>query len=61
MSDILRNRLETIREALELIERRVANIHKADDFVDTEEGLLIMDAIAIRLQVIGEKTKKIDQ
>ncbi|MBK9017641.1 MAG: DUF86 domain-containing protein [Saprospiraceae bacterium] len=38
----------------------MANIQKADDFVDTEAGQLIMDAIAIRLQVIGETTKKID-
>ncbi|MBK8924232.1 MAG: DUF86 domain-containing protein [Saprospirales bacterium] len=60
MSDILLNRLATIIEALELIERRMVKIKKADAFVDTEEGQLIMDAIAIRLQVIGETTKKID-
>ena len=60
MSEILQNRLQTILEALELIERRMTNIQKADDFVDTEEGILIMDAIAIRLQVIGESTKKIN-
>jgi uncharacterized protein with HEPN domain len=60
MPDILRNRLETVLEALELIERRMTSIKTADDFVDTEEGLLIMDAIAIRLQVIGETAKKID-
>lgn len=60
MSEILQNRLATLLEAIELIERRMSNIHTADDFVDTEEGLLIMDAIAIRLQVIGETTKKID-
>jgi|GEM_PF-6584459 len=60
MSEILQNRLATLLEAIELIERRMSNIHTAEDFVDTEEGLLIMDAIAIRLQVIGETTKKID-
>jgi uncharacterized protein with HEPN domain len=60
MSEILQNRLATLLEAIELIERRMSNIKVADDFVDTEEGLLIMDAIAIRLQVIGETTKKID-
>ncbi len=61
MSEILQNRLATLLEAIELIERRMANIKVADDFVETEEGLLLMDAIAIRLQVIGETTKKIDQ
>lgn len=60
MSDILRNRLKTMLEAIELIERRMANIKEADDFVEREEGLLIMDAIAIRLQVIGKTAKKID-
>lgn len=60
MSEILRNRLSTILEALELIEQRMSKIKKADDFVDTDEGVLIMDAIAIRLQVIGETTKKIN-
>jgi hypothetical protein len=43
MSDILQNRLETILDALQLIEHRMLNIKIANDFVDTEDGLLIMD------------------
>ncbi len=35
MSEILQNRLATLLEAIELIERRMSNIKVADDFVDT--------------------------
>ncbi len=58
--DVLRNRVASIIESLSLIERRMAKIIEANDFVSTEEGLMIMDSIAIRLQVIGETAKKID-
>ena len=61
MSEVLKNRLETIMDALVLIENRLVCINAAEDFVETEQGLLIMDAIAMRLQVIGETVKKVDQ
>ncbi|MEE4358839.1 MAG: HepT-like ribonuclease domain-containing protein [Desulfococcaceae bacterium] len=60
MSDsIIKEKLNIIYESICLVQNRFSKIDKADDFVLSEEGVLILDAIAIRLQVIGEALKKI--
>ncbi|MBL7792177.1 MAG: DUF86 domain-containing protein [Saprospiraceae bacterium] len=53
--------LETIQHAIELIENRFSAIHRPEDFVASESGIILMDAIAMRLQVIGEKVKTIEK
>ena len=50
---------ESILLHIELIEQRFRNIEKADDFIETTEGNILLDAIAIRLQALSENTKKI--
>ncbi len=52
--------LETIKECLSLIQHRLSTIHSAEDLIRTETGILIMDGIAIRLQLIGETVKKLE-
>jgi uncharacterized protein with HEPN domain len=52
--------LEFILESIELIEKRFKKIKSVDDFL-TEDGLLILDAISMRLQAIGEALKNIDK
>ncbi|MCJ8502111.1 DUF86 domain-containing protein [Desulfatitalea sp. M08but] len=44
-----------------MVEGRAAQIESPDDFVSSFEGTLVLDAIAMRLQVIGELVKKIDK
>lgn len=44
-----------------MIEKRFTTIDSADDFVCSEEGVLVLDAIAMRLQVVGELLKKINK
>jgi uncharacterized protein with HEPN domain len=53
--------LEGIYEAILLVEERFAKIKGADDFVLSPQGVLILDSIAMRLQVIGELVKKIEK
>ncbi len=53
--------LEGIYEAILLIEERFAKVKCADDFVLTPQGVLILDSIAMRLQIIGELVKKIEK
>lgn len=38
MSDVLKNRLETIVEAVDLIGQRMLSIQSAEDFVETDQG-----------------------
>jgi len=52
--------LEFILESINLIKKRFTKIKNIDDFL-TEEGLLILDAISMRLQAIGEAIKNIDK
>ena len=48
-------------ESIVLIENRFSEIKKTDDLVSSEYGVLILDGIAMRLQVIGELLKKISK
>ncbi len=61
MSERVEQRLKTIQAAILLIEKRMAAISCAEDFVRTDTGILVMDAISMRLQVIGENVKKIHE
>ncbi len=53
--------LQLILESLDLINSRFLKIKIADDFVSNDDGVLILDSIAMRLQVVGELLKKIDK
>jgi len=59
--DITMDHLQIIMESIILIENRFFKINNADDLVSNENGVLILDAIAMRLQVIGELIKKINK
>ncbi|MBW2099900.1 MAG: DUF86 domain-containing protein [Deltaproteobacteria bacterium] len=57
---LLLEKLQQIDEALGRIERRSSSIKTADDFLDSDMGLDMLDAIAMMLIAIGENFKKID-
>lgn len=59
--DIILENLQLISASLDLISKRFSKICHPDDFVSDESGVLILDAIAMRLQVVGESLKKIDK
>ena len=62
MSDkIIFENLQLISESLDLIKKRFSKINRPDDFVANDSGILVLDAIAMRLQVVGELLKKIDK
>jgi uncharacterized protein with HEPN domain len=62
MPDILiTDNLYDIISSIELIEKRFKDITCADDFVLNDGGVLILDSICMRLQVIGELVKKIQK
>ena len=59
--DIIRDNLQIILESIVLIENRFLKINAVDDLVSSADGVLILDAIAMRLQVVGELPKKINK
>ena len=61
LDDIVRDNLESVLESIALIEGRFSKVNVADDSVESPEGILLLDAVCMRLQVIGELIKKIDK
>jgi uncharacterized protein with HEPN domain len=53
--------LEIINESVRLVRTRFKKIEKADDFSTSLEGSILLDAISMRLQVIGESVKRIQK
>lgn len=53
--------LEDIEHSIELILVRFEKITSSDDFLANEEGLILLDSIAMRLVAIGEGFKNIDK
>ncbi len=61
LDNIIIDNLQSVLESIALIEKRFSEIDSPDNFVTSAEGVLILDAISMRLQVIGELTKKNDK
>ena len=59
LNNIVSDNLEHILESIVLIEKRFSTIDAPDEFISSPDGVLILDAISMRLQVIGELTRKI--
>ena len=55
--DILNLMFESIR----MVQDRFSKIGMSEDFVSTPNGVTLLDAISMRLQVIGESVKKIQK
>ncbi|NCB48890.1 MAG: DUF86 domain-containing protein [Clostridia bacterium] len=51
--------LDFILESLALVKKRFETIHSSDDFLQNDAGLEKLDAIAMRLQSIGEALKNL--
>jgi hypothetical protein len=59
--ETIMDNLQLIIKSIDLISSRFSKIDHPDDLVSSESGVIILDAIAMRLQVIGELLKKIDK
>ena len=53
--------LDQIDDALQKIQRRFEGINSPDDFLDSDHGMDMLDAICIQLVAIGESVKNIDK
>lgn len=53
--------LRQIRWSTQTIKQRFQDISSPDDFLTTDEGLTILDAICMQLITIGESVKNLDK
>ena len=51
--------LDLMLESIRMVQERFSKIGMSEDFVSTSDGVTLLDAISIRLQVIGESVKQI--
>ena len=52
--------LDLIVESARMVQERFAGVGAPEDFVRTPEGVTLLDAITMRLQVIGESVKLLE-
>ncbi len=55
----VQERLTMIVDAVTIIENRMVSIKKAEDFIADEQSLILLDAICMQLQTIGENLNKV--
>jgi uncharacterized protein with HEPN domain len=53
--------LDLMLESIELIDERFSRVRLAEDFVLSSDGTTLLDAVCMRLQVIGESVRKIEK
>ena len=53
--------VDLMLESIKLIERRYSKIRLPGEFVQSADGITLLDAITMRLQVIGESVIKIQK
>ncbi len=53
--------LEDMLHATQKIQYRCAKIHCVDDFLDNEEGQILLDSICMLLIALGEGVKQVDK
>jgi len=58
---VIQESLEIVLDSLSIVMDRFKRIETPEDFVETDDGIILMDSISMRLQLVGEKIKKVDQ
>ena len=53
--------LSKMIEATEKVLHRSRNISSVDDFLETDEGLMLLDSLCMKFIALGEAVKKIDR
>ncbi|WP_221657047.1 HepT-like ribonuclease domain-containing protein [Bacteroides salyersiae] len=53
--------LERIAQSLEVVLERCENIHSVNDFLDSPDGMSLLDGICMKLIAVGESIKNLDK
>lgn len=59
MSEEIYERFEFILESIVIIQTRFEKIKFPDDLINSQDGITILDSIAMRLQAIGDNIKSV--
>ncbi len=61
MYEEIKERFEFILESILLIENRFIKIKFPDDLINSQDGITLLDSIAMRLQAIGDNVKSVEK
>ena len=59
--DVIIDIIDLIIESIHLVQERFSRIRVPDDSILAPEGITLLDAISMRLLVIGESVKRIEK
>ncbi|GBF44596.1 hypothetical protein LPTSP2_38990 [Leptospira ellinghausenii] len=59
MSEEIYERFEFIQESIVIIQTRFEKIKFPDDLINSNDGITILDSIAMRIQAIGDNIKSV--
>lgn len=59
--ELVQSSLNQIQALVSTIEERCKSIHTVDDFLGTQGGMLLLDAICMNLIALGEAVKNLDK
>jgi len=51
----------TIEDVLSTVQKRTASIKTADDFFNSDAGMILLDSVCMKLVAVGESVKNIDK
>ena len=61
LENVVLDIVDLMLESIKLVHERFLGIKTPEDFVSTSQGVTLLDAISMRLQVIGESVKRIQK
>lgn len=59
--ELVRETIQLLEKTLEILLKRVSGITSVHDFLDTENGVILLDSVCMKLIAVGESVKSLDK
>ena len=59
--ELVRETIQLLEKTLEILLKRVSGITSVHDFLDTENGVILLDSVCMKLIAVGESVKNLDK
>ena len=59
--ELVRETIQLLEKTLEILLKRESGITSVHDFLDTENGVILLDSVCMKLIAVGESVKNLDK
>ena len=59
--ELVRETIQLLEKTLEILLKRVSGITSVHDFLDTGNGVILLDSVCMKLIAVGESVKNLDK